>query len=160
MFKQILLAACLLCAGFIAQSQTSAPTTDEAAIKQVIENESEYFWGRDYKKWKKTWLHEDHVRWTVATKDGVRQFTNWEDWNAEVKSLFESSPEPQPYEDVKKYNYQFHIYGDGALVLFEQEAETKSRELRIMEKKNGKWKIAVVEAIYNFSSDDDLAEGM
>jgi len=160
MYKQILLVACLLCSSIALQSQSSALTDDEAAIIKVIETESKHFWGRNFKKWKKTWVQEDHVRWTVATKDGVRQFIGWEDWSNEVESLFESSPEPEPYDDVKKSNYKFRIYGDGALVLFDQMAETPSRELRIMEKQDGKWKIAVVEAIYNFRNEEELAEGM
>lgn len=140
------------------QSKAAAFTADEAAIKDVIENESKYFWGRDFKNWKKNWLQTDYIRWTVATKDGVRQLVGWDAWKQEVEKLFEQSPKPQPYDHVKKSNYQFRIYGDGALVIFDQEADTKSRELRVLEKEKGKWKIVVVEAIYNFDGMEQLAD--
>lgn len=143
----LLLALTSLLTGLYAQNRTKL-SGEEQAIKDVIENESKYFWARDYKNWKKTWVQEDYILRTVATRDGVHQVVGWKDWNAEVRQLFEESPEPQEY-NVRKYDYTFHLFGNCAWVTFWQDTGTLSRELRIMEKHKGKWQIAMLEAIYN-----------
>lgn len=136
---------------FTAHAQDTKLTKEEEAIKAVIEVESEYFWGRNYDKWADLYVHEPYVVWTSASKSGVRRYDGWKAWNSEVQNLFKEDPEPQPYEGVVyKYNYNFRIYGKGAWVSFEQMNDgTKTYETRIMEKQGGKWKIAMVEVIYN-----------
>ncbi len=142
-----------LCMGcsLMLSAQEGKLTKDEAAIKAVIESESEYFWGRDFDKWAALYVHAPYVVWTASSKNGVRTYQGWESWKKEVKSLFESDPDPKPYEGVvTKYNYRFRIYKDGAWVSFDQmDNGTKTLETRIMEKENGKWKIAMVQVIYN-----------
>lgn len=140
----------LLCSvsGFSQKTQFSA---EEKAIIQVIEDESKHFWARDIKSWKKCYVHEDYVTWAAATRDGVRQYSSWKAWYKEVKSLFEASPEPEPYDGlVKKYDYNFRIYGQGAWVSFKQEDNgTITNETRILEKVKGQWKIALVQLFFD-----------
>ena len=142
-------------------SQNNKLSKEEAAIKKVIEKESAYFWARDYDNWKKTWVHEPYAIWTAATKDGVRQYYGWEAWSAEVQDFFEESPEALPYEGhVSKTNYSFRIYGKGAWVSFVQENEgTRTIETRIMEKQGNKWKIAMVELIFDANKEVGAVEG-
>jgi hypothetical protein len=124
---------------------------EETAIRQVIESESKHFWGRNYQEWKKLYVHAPYVTRTISTKDGVRQLNGWDVWDEEVKELFDSSPNPQPYEGiVYKYNYRYRVYGNGAWVTFEQMNDgVKTLETRILEKENGQWKIAMVQVIFN-----------
>ncbi|MBR9923101.1 MAG: hypothetical protein GYB31_19915 [Bacteroidetes bacterium] len=122
-------------------------TQEQQEIIDVIENESKHFWARDYKQWKETWIQTEYIVWTVATRDGIQQYKGWNDWSLAVMELFAESPEPQEY-NVRKYNYEFHIYGDGAWVTFTQDTGNESMETRILERKDGNWKIAFVEAIY------------
>lgn len=137
-------------------SQKDKLTTDELAIKMVIEAESEHFWGRDLKAWKQNWVHKDYVIWRAASRDGVRQYNGWKAWYNEVKNLFKESPDPMPYEGkVEKLNYNFRIYGDGAWVSFEQLDEgTRTFETRIMEKVNGQWRIAMVSLMFDMNAAD------
>ena len=116
------------------QEKKASFSKEEAAIKEVIENESKFFWARDFKNWKKTWVQKPYIVWTAASQDGVRQYNGWKEWLAQVEGLFESSPEPTPYEgEVKKYNYKFRIYGKGAWVSFIQENhEVKTIETSII----------------------------
>ncbi|MCB0585376.1 MAG: nuclear transport factor 2 family protein [Phaeodactylibacter sp.] len=130
------------------QKKTSS---DEEAIKQVIEQESRLFWARDFKNWQKVWVHEPYTIWTAASNTGVRQYIGWDAWKEQVENLFKESPEPVPYdEDVKKYDYTFRVYGDGAWVSFEQDNKgTTTYETRLLEKHGGKWKIAAVQLFFN-----------
>ena len=139
------------------QAQKNSLSKEEATIKKVIENESKYFWARKLDKWKSTWVQEPYIVWTAATQDGVRQYKGWEAWLNQVEDFFKTSPEPMPYKKaVKKYDYKFRIYGNGAWVSFTQENEgTKTIETRIMEKINGEWKIAMVELIFDANQDED-----
>ena len=153
----IALAVFLALPGF---SQDQKFTREEVAIREVIENESKHFWGRDYDGWQATYIHAPYVSWTAATKDGVRRYSGWESWSKQVKDLFSTDPEPQEYEGVvTKYNYKFRIYGKGAWVAFEQmDNGTKTWETRILEKEDGKWKIAMVELIFN-ANETALTDG-
>lgn len=132
-------------------SQNEKLSRIEKDIVQVIENESRFFWARDYKNWKKTWVHTEYVSWTVSSRDGIRQYASWKSWKNEVKSLFETNPEALPYDgEVKKYDYEIRIYGDGAWVSFEQDNKgVITRELRIMEKHRGVWKIAMAQIFHD-----------
>ena len=105
----------------------------------------------NWKNGKKLYVHEDYVCWTAATRDGVRRYEGWDAWLQEVEKLFAESPEPQPYKEVvKKEGYVIRIYGSGAWVSFTQDNDgTKTTETRIMEKVDGKWKIAMVQLIFN-----------
>ncbi len=153
----ILSVAWVLLTPFPSLAQKSALSAEEQAIKEVIENETRYFWARDYKNWKKCWAHEPWIVWTVATRDGVKQYRGWEAWSSAVKKLFEEDPEPKPY-DVVKSNYMFHLFGNGAWVTFDQVAGgNESKEVRVLEKINGRWRILMVEAVYNAN---ESAEGM
>lgn len=127
---------------------------EEAKIVEVIENESKHFWARDLKAWKKTWVHEDYVNWTAITEAGVRRYQGWDAWLAEVERFFKEDPDPIKYDgNVKKYNFKFRIYDDGAWVAFEQNDEgTVTYETRVMEKHKGKWKIAMVQLFFNWSN--------
>lgn len=161
MLKSILSTLIIFCVLTSVQVQAQEKfSKEEKAIMQVIENESKYFWARDFKQWKKTWVHESYVVWTAASQDGVRRYEGWDSWLAEVEGLFSGSPEPIPYEgDVKKYDYQFRIYDKGAWVSFTQEnLGTKTIETRIMEKKGGKWKIAMVQLIFDVNQSVDTVE--
>lgn len=141
-------------------SQSKKLNKDELAIKSVIENESKYFWARDYKNWKKQYINKPYVVWTSSTRDGVTRYDGWEAWSQQVQSLFEESPEPMLYDGiVSKTNYRFRIYKKGAWVSFIQENNgVKTYETRIMEKSQGKWKIAMVQLVYDADESTNTAD--
>jgi len=146
----VLIAAALLFS-VASYGQESKLNKEEMAIQETIENESKYFWARDFKKWKKQWVQAPYVIWTAASEAGVRQYHGWKAWEKEVMQLFEESPEPMPYDGVvEKKDYKFRIYGEGAWVSFTQQNEnTTTYETRILEKKGGKWRIAAVQLFYD-----------
>ena len=152
--------ALLIASSSFAFGQKKA-ASEEAAIQKVIEQESRYFWARDFKNWQKLWVQEPYTIWTAASNTGVRQFHGWDTWKAEVENLFKESPDPIPYDgDVKKNKYNFRIYGDGAWVTFEQDNKgTTTYETRIMEKHGGKWKIAAVQLFFNTNEPETMPAG-
>lgn len=155
MYKTLLLTSVLVFSVSFGNSQNSRFDKDERAIQQVIEDESKYFWARDFKNWQKQWIHKPYVVWSAASDAGVRQYHGWKAWEKEVMGLFAESPDPMPYDNVvKKENYVFRIYENGAWVSFEQFNEgIHSYETRIMEKNGGKWRIAAVQLFYDANED-------
>ncbi len=148
-------------AGFLT-AQEREFSNEEKKIIQVIEDESKYFWARDFDAWSALYVHKPYVVWSASTQSGVRIFQGWDAWRNEVQKFFTSDPNAQPYEGVVyKYNYVFRIYKNGAWVAFQQmDNGTKTFETRILEKEGGKWKIAMVQLMYNANEEDDsLAEG-
>ena len=159
MLKSIFFATLFIFISAQVYTQSTKLTNEELAIQQVIENESKHFWGRDYKAWKKLYVHKPYVSWTSASRDGVRTYQGWKAWSGEVKKLFAESPDPMPYDGVvKKQNYQIRIYDKGAWVSFIQDNDgTKTMEIRILEKEKGNWKIAMVQLIFNANEGSDIS---
>lgn len=157
MFRIAFITALLIASSSFTFGQKKASSSEEMAIKEVIEQESRTFWARDFKSWQKLWVHAPYTTWTSAANTGVRQYHGWDAWKEQVESLFAESPEPIPYDgDVEKYNYNFRIYGDGAWVTFEQSNKgATTSETRILEKHGGKWKIAAVQLLFNANQDEE-----
>lgn len=148
----------LLCSTVFVFGQKTKQSSEEAAIQKVIEMESRYFWARDFKNWKKQWVHEPYVVWSAASNSGVTQYYGWEAWENQVTSFFKESPDPVPYDtEVKKYNFFYRIYGDGAWVSFEQNNNgTVTHECRILEKKGGQWRIAGLQLFFDANQPTSL----
>lgn len=129
---------------------------DAEAIKTVIKKETSAFWLRDYKTWSETWVQEPYVVWTAATQDGVRQYKGWEDWSAEVKRFIKANPEPSE-NNILRGQWEIRVYGTGAWVSFIQDWNGSiSKETRVLEKKDGLWRLAFVETLYNLNKNKSI----
>lgn len=148
----------LVCLGTqIFAQNNNKQKAEETAIRNTIEMESRHFWARDFQAWKKTWVHADYSVWIAASRDGIRQYDGWKAWSANVKNFFAENPNPMPYDgDVSKKDYRFRIYGNGAWVSFTQDNKgTRTLETRILEKRNGQWKIAMAEIIHDINKETE-----
>jgi hypothetical protein len=156
MIKSIVLSICCLSIAISTFAQQQAFKGEEAEIVSVIEAESRHFWARDLDAWKDTWVHKDYVNWTAISEAGIRRYQGWDAWLDQVKTFMKDDPEPQVYDkNVRKYNYQFRIYKKGAWVAFEQDDNgTITYETRIMEKRKGKWRIAMVQLFFDWGEKD------
>lgn len=94
MIRIAVFAVCLAFLTTPMMAQKKSVATEEAAIKEVIENESKYFWGRDLKNWKKLYVHAPYVVWTSSSLDGVRRYEGWETWLSEVEELLPNRRTP------------------------------------------------------------------
>lgn len=127
----------------------------EQAIVNTIKQETDSWWQRDYAKWSDTWVHKDYVSWSGTTNFMRLDHQGWNEVNAFVKESFEKYPDPNQ-STVERKNWSFRIYKNGAWVCFTQESEAITREIRILEKKRGQWKIVHVGWI-NESSYEEAA---
>lgn len=130
--------------------------SDSLQIMEVISGESKAFWDKDYEAFASYWVHSPYVRTMGWWKDGgVTVVKGWEERSARTKAHMEASPEPNPTaNNVRRKNINLRIYKDVAWLTFDQYGEDTgdslmdmaglSRETRILEKHEGKWKIAYV----------------
>jgi SnoaL-like domain len=127
---------------------------DKAAILKVIEQQSTAFWAKDFQRWADTWVHAPYIRrlgWSEPA--GVSTLEGWDSIGTSMEKHMAENPTPNltPAKLVRE-RFNFRIYADVAWVTFEQHGVSTgepqfdmpglSYETRILEKHDGKWKIA------------------
>lgn len=129
---------------------------EKAAILKVIEEESAAFWNKDFAAFAACWVHGPHVRTMGWWADGgVTVVEGWEERSRRTQAHMAASPEPNPTaNNVIRKNMNIRIFPDVAWLTFDQYGEDTgdetmdmpglSRETRILEKQDGRWKIAYV----------------
>lgn len=144
----------------IGESSAASPTKEatleeeKAAILDVIERQAGAFWAKDFQRWADTWVHAPYIRrlgWSEP--GGVSNLEGWETIGARMEKNMVENPKPNltPAKLVRE-RLNFRIYADVAWVTFEQHGVSTgeprfdmpglSHETRILEKHNGKWKVA------------------
>jgi len=144
----------------IAQSSAASPKEaaalekEKAAIVEVIERQAAAFWAKDFERWADTWVHAPYVRrlgWSAT--GGVVSVEGWEAIATRMKKGMADDPKPNltPAKLVRE-RLEFRIYGDVAWLTFEQHGVATgeprfdmpglSYETRILEKHDGKWRVA------------------
>lgn len=130
---------------------------DNAAIKSVLYNETVGFFKRDKAKWEDCWVHAPYISFAANLYGG--NFTlikGWENMEKQFRSQFKSG-RPADNVTVKNANYTIHQNGNMAFVWYDQtlldsHGKTDSKESRVVEKINGKWKIIHVTALTNLNA--------
>lgn len=127
---------------------------EKAAIVDVIDRQAASFWAKDFDRWADTWVHAPYVRrvgWSAT--GGVVSVEGWDAIGARMKKNMIDDPTPNltPAKLVREH-LNFRIQGDFAWVTFEQHGVATgdpkfdmaglSYETRILEKHDGKWKVA------------------
>lgn len=129
---------------------------DSTAIMQLIAYESTAFWNKDFEAWAQCWLHTPYVRmigWWP--RGGITVIEGWDMLSSRIKTTMASNPEPNlTAANVQRENVNLRISPDMAWVTFDQYGQDTgdlemdmpglSRETRILEKKNGEWKIVFI----------------
>ena len=137
-----------------ASSKEETLEKEQAAILEVIERQAAAFWAKDFERWADTWVEAPYIRrlgWSDT--GGVVSVEGWEAIAARMKKNMADNPKPNetPAKLVREH-MNFRIYADVAWVTFEQHGvatgDTRfdmpglSYETRILEKHNGKWRVA------------------
>jgi hypothetical protein len=142
-------------------SAVSAQDNKEiAAIKAVIEKETISFFNLNRKDWEDSWLHVPYAYWSYSDSTGTSFI---EGWDGVLKSFDEyfRTHVPSRQIDVAHQSAQVKIdrtwlsvrlYGNGAYVRYKQKVNDnidhdETSQIRILEKKDGKWKVVCVGAI-------------
>jgi tetratricopeptide (TPR) repeat protein len=132
-----------------------ADEKDEAAIKEVIENETKLFFDGNYEEFQKTWVHEPYALWTIVGNNYHNEFIGWDSIGVNLNRFIEDRNEPFT-DTVIRRNFSYRIYGHGAWVTFEQYNKSSmdnnpdlipSRQFRLLEETDNGWKLVFMGGI-------------
>ena len=135
-------------------ARDDAKKEDTAAIMKLVEAETAAFYNKDYEAYANCWVREPYVRrmgwWT---RGGVTDRRGWEEISHRLKQQMQDNPNPnRTAVEVRRENINLHVGTDMAWLTFDQYAPEAgepdmdmpglSREMRVLEKHRGEWKIA------------------
>lgn len=134
---------------------------DKDSILATIEKETKSFFARDYDAWSSTYVQTDYAFQAWSNKDGSFDASvGWNGINSTVGKYIHENPEPQSssHPIVERKNILYKFYGPSACYLtWDQFNSNKegdnfhhSKEVRMMEKVNGHWKIVCVAAFWDY----------
>lgn len=135
-------------------AEATALEAEKAAILEVIERQAATFWAKDFQAWANTWVQAPYTRrlgWSET--GGVVSVEGWEAIAARMKQNMAENPMPNlTPAKLAREHLNFQIHGDVAWVTFEQHGVSTgeprfdmpglSYETRILEKHDGRWKVA------------------
>jgi len=142
---------------------------DEAAIRRVIDDMYRAVWRKDLEGLARCHVEADYARrwvWWLPGLLVVRE--GWDAIAARFRQVFGDPRMPDGVNaDVDRTNFNIRIMGDMAWVTFDQETPHMpgfslgvggySREMRVMERHDGQWKIAFFAAINRNRPEPDHA---
>lgn len=131
---------------------------EKKAIRNTIEKETEAFFARDYEAWKSNYAQTDYAFQAWSNNDGTFDSNvGWDDINDQIGKYISDNPE-KSHPKVERKNMKFKFYGDDVAYLtwdqFNSNRDEKSfhhsKEVRLMEKIQGQWKIVCVSAFWDY----------
>jgi len=129
---------------------------EEAAIKEVIIEETNAFWSQDLVKLLDLLVQDENLVYISIGTDGYKERIGYEKNYAYYKKASTQDWSAWTDRKVERSNWRIDICGESALVLYNQKEtvkmdgetiETQSKELRMLKKVKGDWKIAMIEWI-------------
>ncbi len=126
---------------------------DVEAIKTVIEQESASFMNVDYKTWSGLWLKVPYAYWSYSDSAGTSYVEGWDNLNKTYGDYFKNS-KPSKAEITNDW-IDIRVYENGAYVhfvqkVFDETDHDETSQIRLLEKKDGKWKLICVGAIAKY----------
>ncbi len=127
---------------------------EEDAIKKLMREETEVYFGRKADAWQATRLQQANTSNTYVSNNSYTNMMGWEKLKTAVENSFKSKPYPV---EIKQDNFIIRTGGDLAWVEFDQtltapgvdrRATDVTREYRALVKDNGSWKIASQISLY------------
>ena len=123
---------------------------DKEAIRRVIMKETESYLGVEQAAWSETWHHVPYAYWSFSDTTGTQFVDGWENI---VKTFDEYFKTQKPSRSKIAYTWQeIRVYGNGAYVRFRERSDDnirieKTNQIRVLEKKDGKWKMVCMSAV-------------
>lgn len=146
-----------------------AAQDDKAAIKAIIEKETQAFFNADRKLWEDTWVHSPYTYWSYSDSTGTSFIEGWDALTKNFDEYFRTQVSNRSIDvahqssklQIDRVWKELRVYGSGAFVHYIQRVKDngvdrdETSQIRILEKgKDGKWKIVCVGAIANYPSDE------
>lgn len=142
----------------------TAQKDDKSAIIAVIEKETLSFLNLDKKSWDDSWMHVPYVYWSYSDSTGTNFLEGWDAVSSYFEEYFRThqssrvidvAHQSEPLEIERTWK-EIRIYGNGAFAHYIQRVKDKkiyrdeTSQIRVLEKKDGKWKVVCVGAIANY----------
>jgi hypothetical protein len=143
----------LICLMGAAPLTSKAQPADIAAIKEVIAKETLSFFTVDRANWENCWLKVPYAYWSYSDSTATSFVEGWEALNKTFDSYFKTA-KPSKAEITNEW-LDIKIFGNGAYVRFVQKVKDEidhdiTSQVRVLEKKEGKWKVICVGAIAKY----------
>jgi hypothetical protein len=148
-------------AGLSLFSQSSHNTAfdeskEQEAIKATLRRETDCYMKADFDCWKD--CHSQKAAMGIVYWDGLWERNGWKELEEYTKKdfqAFKENPNNTP-PAIEWDNFQFYFMGDKHVLVWYEQYSTQadkscifSREVRVMEKEEGKWRIVLMNAIYD-----------
>lgn len=145
----------------------TAQKDDKTAIMAVIERETSAFLNVDKKAWDDSWVQAPHAYWSYSDSTGTNFIEGWESISKYFEEYFKTNQSSRVIDvayqseplQIERTWKDIRIYGNGAFAHYIQRVkDTKinrdeTSQIRVLEKKDGKWKVVCVGAIANYPKD-------
>jgi hypothetical protein len=152
---------------FLLSCSAPDPQKEIEAIKQVIEMETASFYKLDRSGWESSWAQTPYAYWSYSDSTGTSFIEGWENINKNFDNYFKTQipnrnidvAHPQDELTIERNWKEVRVYGDGAYAQYTQRVKDKQIErdetsqIRVMEKRDGKWMVAYVGIIAKYPQD-------
>lgn len=137
------------------QEKTDA-VAEEDAIKEVIIAETAAFRAQNLVALLETLTQDDNFIYISIGSDGYRERVGWESNYAYYRKAANADWSDWTDFTIERSNWKIDIYGEMAYVIFNQQEKfkldeepmtTHSKEVRLLKKVKGEWKISAVQWI-------------
>lgn len=148
-----------------ARSQSALnEAAEKKAILATLEQETKCFYARNYDCWKETWAQTDYVFQAWNNSNGTFDASvGWKQVDDRIGKFIRENPVPaggSSHPKVERRNMIFKFYGDNMAYMtwdqYNSDREVKnyllSKEVRLLEKQNGQWKIVNVSAFWDYKN--------
>ena len=127
---------------------------DEKAIIAAIQDEINGFLKKDTEKWAAQWVHEPYSSHTQLANGSYFRIMNWDSIKSQFKGYLSDTTSSS--WKVEKFGFKIRNYGKAAFVTCEERSYYTGLpnppdtldDFFILEKRNGRWLIADLLAIY------------
>jgi hypothetical protein len=140
------------------------PKNEIEAIKKAIEFETSSFLKVEEQNWENAWSQTPYAYWSYSDSTGTSFIEGWDNINKNFDTYFKTQVSNRnidvahPDKDlvIERDWKEFRVYGDGAFVQYAQRVRDQeinrdeTSQIRVMEKKDGKWLVTYVGIIAKY----------
>ncbi len=133
--------------GMMAQAQKRDSVARE--IREALRLETQYFYQRDIANWEGQWSHGPFVMKCYLRDGKYTEQLGWPLIRRSAEDYMKAHPEPErPPTDVPEYKME--VFEKSAFVTYLQfdPKQGRKREIRLLVKENGKWRIGYMSTNY------------
>ena len=155
---------CMLAA--ITASAQAQDSKEVAAIKAVLEKETQSFFNVNRKDWEDTWMKVPYSYWSYSDSTGTSFIEGWDNISKSFDEYFKTQVSSRPIDvahqkakiTIDRKWHDIRVYGNGAYVHYTQKVKDniehdETSQIRVLEKKDGKWKVICVGVIAYYPKD-------